>query len=252
MKKKSTFSLIAICLLGIFSLSAQKTVKSFLYVDGSTAITCQTRFNSHYNISPFFGGSDNVGLGYKLYANHFIFSIGAEFGASVFTNYSEEPIVNGNKRIPQGMLELLGNGHVSIPTLIGGEFGKFYFKLGVVPSLNLLNGATVIGPVLNNENPEPYESPTLMLYRNPFQLYGRIELGGSFGKFTPYDEPLQPKARFYLGGYVDFGLTKDLPTVARDSYGPRMPYAVSTENMADNVRQMSVGLRFSCLLNCAR
>lgn len=252
MKKKSILLLMAVCLLGIFSLSAQKTVKNFMYVNGSTAGTGQMRLKSQFNVNSFFGGSDNVGLGYQLYANHFTFSIGAEFGASVFTNYSEESIVNGNRHIPQGMLELLGNGHVSIPTLIGGEFGKFYFKLGVVPSLNLLNGATVIGPVLNNENPEPYESPTLMLYRNPFQLYGRIELGGSFGKFTPYDAPLQPKARFYLGGYVDFGLTKDLPTVARGSYGPRMPYAVSTENLLDNVRQVSVGLRFTCLLYFAK
>ena len=77
------------------------------------------------------------------------------------------------------MLELLGNGHVNIPTMVGGEFGKFYFKLGVVPSFNLLNGATVIGPVLNKENPEPYESTNLMLYKNPFQLFGRVELGGS-------------------------------------------------------------------------
>ena len=168
------------------------------------------------------------------------------------TNYSKEPIVIGNANVPQGMLELLGNGHVNIPTMIGGEFGKFYFKLGVVPSFNLLNGTTVIGPVLNSENPKPYENTNLMLYKNPFQLFGRIELGGSFGNPTPYEDPIQPKARFYLGGYVDFGFTNDLPTNPRGSYSPRIPYAVSTQNMSDKVHQVSVGLKFSCLLNFAK
>lgn len=252
MNKKSTLILLAVCLLSIFSVNAQKPVRSFFTINGGLGNAGQMRFESHYNVGPFFGGSYNLGLGYQLYAYHFIFSIEAEVGATVLTNYSREAITNGNNNIPQGMLELLGNGHVNIPTMVGGEFGKFYFKLGVVPSFNLLNGATVIGPVLNKDNPEPYESTNLMLYKNPFQLFGRVELGGSFGKPTPYEDPIQPKARFYLGGYLDFGFTKDLPTEARGTYSPRMPYAVSTQNMSDKVHQFSVGLRFSCLLNFAK
>jgi hypothetical protein len=252
MNKKLTLILLAACLFGIFSVSAQKPVRSFFTINSSIASAGQTRFESHYNVGSFVGGGYNLSLGYQLYAYHFIFSIEAEAGATVLTNYSKEAIKNGNNVIPQGMLELLGNGHVNIPTMIGGEFGKFYFKLGVVPSFNLLNGATVIGPVLNKENPEPYENTNLMLYKNPFQLFGRIELGGSFGKPTPYEDPIQPKARFYLGGYIDFGFTKDLPTEPRGSYSSRMPYAVSIQNMSDKVHQVSVGLKFSCLLNFAK
>ena len=252
MNKKTTLILLIFCLLGISNLNAHKPVKNFLAVKGSLAGTFQSRFESQYNVCPFFGGSLNVGLGYQLYAYHFIFSVEAEVGASVFTNYAKEQIINGNAKIPQGTLELMGNGHVSVPTMIGGEFGKFYFKIGVVPSFNLLNGATVIGPVLNEEDPKPYESKSLMLYQNPFQLFGRFEIGGSLGQFIPYYEYKQPIARFYLGGYVDFGLTRDLPTVPRNSYGLRMPYAVSNENMSDNVHQFSVGIRFTCLLNCAK
>ena len=255
MNRKSTVVLATICLLGIFSLSAQKhTVRNFLSLNANTAYTGQVRFDSHYDFNPFIGGNENIGIGYQLYANHFTLSIGAEIGATVMTNYSNEPITIGNRHIPEGMLELLGNGHVNIPTLIGGEFGKFYFKVGVVPSFNLLNGATILGPVLNPENPDFYENTTKYLYSNPFQLFGRFEIGGSFGRFTPFDDPDQPKARFYLGGYVDFGFTNDQAKVARGSYANRnrVPYALSNQGLYDEVSQLSVGLRFTCLLNCAK
>lgn len=252
MNKKITLTLLAVCLLGVFSLSAQKPVRSFLSLNASTACTGQARFESHYDFNPFFGGSENFGIGYQLYAYHFTFSLGAEIGATVITNYSNEPIIIGLKYIPEGTLELLGNGHISLPVMIGGEFGKFYFKVGVVPSFNLLNGATVIGPVLNPDDPSAYESSNKYLYDNPFQLFGRIEIGGSFGHFTPFENIEQPRARFYLGGYADFGFTKDMPVSPRGSYARNVPYAISNQGYKDILHQIQVGLRFTCLLNFAK
>ena len=252
MNKKSTLILLAICLLGVFNLSAQKKVRSFLSLNTSTSCTSQMRFESHYNFKPYWGGSENIGIGYQLYANHFTFSIGTEIGATVMTNYSNETIKIGKKTIPEGTLELLGNGHLHFPVMIGGEFKKFYFKLGVVPAYNILNAATIIGPVLNPENPHPYKTTKKLLYQNPFQLYGRFEIGGSFGKFIPFEDPEQPKARFYLGGFVDFGITKDMPKVSRGSYKNRIPYGISDQGYQDVLHQLSVGLRFTCLLNCAK
>ena len=252
MNKKSTLIFLAVCLLCLFNLNAQKPVRNFLSINGSLAYTGQARFQSHYDFKSFMGGSDNIGIGYQLYANHFTFSLGAEVGLSTITNYSNETIIIGKKEIPQGTLELLGNGHVSFPTIFGGEFNKFYFKVGVVPSFNILNAATIIGPVLNPDNPQPYENTKKLLFKNPFQLYGRFEIGGSVGKFTPFEDTDQPKARFYLGGFVDFGITKDMPKVSRGSYAKGIPYAISDQGYLDKVRQFSVGLRFTCLVNCAR
>ena len=252
MNKRSTLIFLAVCLLSIFSLSAQKTVRNFFSVNASLAYTGQMRFESNYNFKPYMGGSNNYGIGYQLYANHFTFSLGAEIGASVITNYSGEMITIGKKDIPEGMLELLGNGHVSIPTMIGGEFKKFYFKMGVVPSFNILNAATIIGPVLNPDDPHAYETTKKLLYKNPFQLYGRFEIGGSLGHFTPFEDPAQPKARFYLGGFIDFGITKDMPRYSRGSYAKKIPYAISDQGYLDKVRQVSVGLRFTCLINCSK
>lgn len=249
MNKRLTLILLAACLLSIFNLSAQKTVRNFFSVNASLAYSGQMRFQSNYNFKPFWGGSNNYGIGYQLYANHFTFSLGAEIGATAMTNYSGDSITIGKKHIPQGMLELLGNGHVSTPIMIGGEFNKFYFKVGMVPSFNILNAATIIGPVLNPDNPHSYETTKKLLYKNPFQLYGRFEIGGSLGKFTPFEDPEQPKARFYLGGFVDFGLTKDMPRLSRGSYAHKIPYGISDQGYLDKVRQFSVGLRFTCLVN---
>ena len=252
MNKKIPLVLLAVCLIGGGNLNAQKPIRNFLSLNASTAYTCQARMESHYDFKPFLGGSENFGIGYQLYAYHFIFSIGAEIGASVITNYSNEPITIGNRHIPEGMLELLGNGHISLPTMIGGEFGKFHFKVGVVPSFNLLNGVTVIGPVLNQDNPSAYENPAKFLYENPFQLFGRIEIGGSFGHFTSFENIEQPRSRFYLGGYADFGFTKDMPATSRGSYSRNVPYAISNQGYKDILHQIQVGLRFTCLFNLAK
>jgi hypothetical protein len=252
MNKRLALILLAACLLSLFSLSAQKTVRNYFSINASLAYTGQMRFESNYIFKPYMGGSNNYGIGYQLYANHFTFSLGAEIGASVITNYSGEPITIGKKHIPEGTLELLGNGHVSFPTMFGGEFNKFYFKVGVVPSFNVLNAATIIGPILNPDNPQPYENTKKLLFKNPFQLYGRFEIGGSVGKFTPFEDTDQPTARFYLGGFVDFGITKDMPRYSRGSYAKGIPYAISDQGYLDKVRQFSVGLRFTCLVNGAK
>ena len=252
MNKKSTLILLAAFVLCVFNLNAQKAVRNFFSVNAGLAYTGQMRFESNFNFKPYWGGSNNYGIGYQLYANHFTFSLGAEVGASVITNYSGELITVGKKHIPEGTLELLGNGHVNIPTLFGGEFNKFYFKVGVVPSFNLLNGATVIGPVLNPENPSAYENPVKRLYQNPFQLFGRFEIGGSFGTFTPFEALEQPRARFYLGGYCDFSITKDKPIAARGDYSRSVPYAISNQGYQDVLHQIQVGLRFTCLIYCGK
>lgn len=258
MNKKISLILLTVCLFEVFNVNAQNAVRNFMYVNGSLGYSGQMRAKSNFNFQPFIGGCDNIGLGYQLYANHFTFSIGAEGGATVMTNYSDEEIVNYyNNNIPKGMLELIGNTHVNTPIMLGGEFKKFYFKVGVVPSFNLLNAATIIGPVLNPDNPQTYEITKKVLFKNPIQLYGRFEIGGSFGKFTPFEDFAQPTARFYLGGYVDFGFTNDTEknwkngNEGRGHYGS-IPYACSYEGFNDVVHQFSVGLRFTCLLNFAR
>ena len=253
MNKKSTLILLAVCLFFGGSLNAQKAVRHFFSINASTSFANQLRSESHYNFKPFAGGGENIGLGYQLYTNHFTFSIGAEAGLTVLTNYSGEAITVGHRQYPDGMLELLGNGHVNFPTMFGGEFKKFYFKVGVVPSVNVLNGATVLGPVLNSENPKAYDNPIKRLYQNPFQLFGRFEIGGSFGSFTPFEvSEQQPRARFYLGGYCDFSITKDMPVVSRGRYSGSVPYAISDEGYLDIIHQIQVGLRFTCLLNFAQ
>lgn len=256
MKKKSTLILMIICVLGVFSLSAQKgTARLFLAVNRSLGYAGQERFSANLDVTPFVGVVDNVGIGYQLYANHFIFSVGLEAGTTLMSNISKSDIYDDHHEdlVPQGTLETVGNAHFNIPLMIGGEFGKFYFKTGIVPSFNLINGGVVFGPVFNEHNSTMFGVLDIIRYKNPFQLFGRFEIGGSLGKFTRFDDLEQPKARFYLGGYVDFGITKDVPSKhCGHYYSHRTPYTVSSEGILDNVHQLSVGLRFTCLINIAK
>ncbi|MBR4912805.1 MAG: hypothetical protein IKZ54_08195 [Bacteroidales bacterium] len=256
MNKKSTFILIVVCVFGLFNLSAQKgTTRFFFALNRSLAYTNQERFPSNPDIGAFVGGGENVGIGYQLYANHFIFSVGLEAGVTIMSNSSKSDILYPphNDFIPQGTLEAVANLHFNIPMMIGGEFGKFYFKAGIVPSFNLINGGVVFGPVLSPHNSTMFGTLDGIRYKNPFQLFGRFEIGGSIGKFTPFDANEQPTARFYLGGYVDFGITKDIPSKScGHHYSHTIPYAISSEGIMDNVHQMSVGLRFTCLFNLAK
>lgn len=256
MKQKRTLTLMMACLMFVGCLRAQHATRHFISLNGSSGYVNTIRPNPALPILGLGGLSDNIGLGYQLHHNHLIFSVGVEFDNSLMVNTSKEEIVFlvPSGRFPKGMTEVLHTMNLNFPVMLGGQFGNFYFKAGVVPSATIYGNGAVIGPVLNDEHSVVWDKQDIVRYRYSriLQYYGRLELGGSFGSFTSFDDPQQPKARFYLGAYMDYGLMKDIPSQGIGSYTNFVPYAISNEGHNDVSIPINIGLRFTCLFHVGK
>lgn len=249
MKRKRNITLLTVCFLLAGSLSAQHATRDFIYLTANTGYSSLSRPQSAYKVTCPGGINDGIGLGFQMHHNHFTFSIGAEYYNNILSNVSAEEI----HEVPKGMTEILHDINLNIPILIGGEFGKFYFKTGILPSFNLYGEGIVVGPAFNDHSVVWDTKDMISVrYNHTFQLFGRFELGGAFGTFTPFDYPIQPRARFYLGGYVDFGFLNYKVKQYQGSYSDKIPYVACNEAADDKVFPFSVGLRFSCLFNVSK
>lgn len=253
MKQRKTLTLLMACLMFAGCLSAQHATRHFISLTGSDAYMNSFRPQPACDVLTLGGVGGTVGVGYQLHHNHFIFNVGLEFENSLLSNIAINDIrFDPTHIVKKGTTELLLNVNMNIPIMVGGEFGHFYFKAGVVPSLNVLGGGAVIGVI--NSNPQILDFDDIVAYRYMKipQVYGRFEIGGSFGNFTPFDNPEQPRARFYLGVYMDMGLMKDRPKQAVGSYADYVPYAISNEAYNDVAIPVNIGLRFTCLFHLGK
>jgi hypothetical protein len=258
MKQKKSLILLTACLMLVGCLNAQHPTRHFISLTGGVGYVNTIRPNPALPFQGLGGVGENIGVGYQLHHNHLTFGVGVEFGNSMSCNVSQEDIIPSMHGIPllgvieKGMTELLYNINVNIPIMLGGEFGKFYFKAGLVPAFSVYGKGAVIGPAFN-ENSVVWDKEDIQYYRYTRipQVYGRFEIGGSFGSFTSFDDPNQPRARFYLGAYADCGLMKDKPKQGIGVY-PDVPYAISYESSNDVSIPINVGLRFTCLLNVGK
>lgn len=254
---KKSFILLICCMITLGSINAQHPTRHFISLSRGSAYSNTVRVQPSLPVVCLGGISDNIGLGYQLHHNHFTFGVGVEYDNTIMANMSTEDITTVGflhyNTIEKGMTELLHNMSFNFPVMLGGEFGKFYFKAGVAPSLSVYGNGGVIGPALNdNSEVWDYEDIHQYRYNRDFQLYARFELGGSFGEFTSFDELVQPKARFYLGAYVDYGIFEEGPKKSIGSYAHYVPYAISDEAFHDVTIPLNVGLRFTCLFNVSK
>lgn len=260
MKKQRIAILLMSCMMIAGCLSAQHPTRHFFSLNGGLGFTTSFQAKPALNVNCLGGLTDNVGVGYQLHHNHFTFGVGLEYDNSVYGYSSGEDIPFGLVVVPKGTTEILHDMRLNIPVMLGGEFGKFYFKAGVAPSISFYGNGSVLGPALNDHSVVwDAEDIERVSYTRDFQLLGRVEIGGSFGNFVAFDNPLQPTARFYLGAYFDFGFLNDNVKEHKGTYmlsaypeASSVPYIVSNESLGDKAVPFSIGLRFTCLFNLAK
>lgn len=182
------------------------------------------------------GMNANIGLGYKLFKDKFIFTAGVEGAYQLNAN----DLKNMDFEIP--MIDTEGDAfkmhvlvneskdythmlNLNIPLLFGGEWGRFYFLIGPKIALNLYGAATSSAvyttygeyddyyddfhdmPNHQFESNKKMSSGTLPMKWN-MNIMAHFEIGGRVGHYYKYKifRTNDDKVYMYLAGYVDFGI----------------------------------------------
>lgn len=243
MKQTIKLTALCICLLAAGMANAKENrervaVKHNLAVTAHlnyATLLCGTKETTRLDVNPWLGSAPGIGAAYHLTKGHFTFDVGGEIEYGVYTNRSGSDITIGTVTIPSGTIEMIQNLNLNIPLMFGGEFGKFYFKVGAGPSF------CVYGTGVRTES----GSKTYKVSRQP-QLRCRLEIGGEVGASA------NGMARYQLGAYADFGVLNERPIQRKGSYADGVPYHIADESTADILHNLSIGVRFTCLLDFSK
>lgn len=262
-------------------------VHHFISIDGAMAYS--SLFNTSDTLKSGMGVSPYLGVGYRLLYSNFLFAAGIE-AHYLYNAYS----TSGAKR-SINMLDTEGDPfrlhvdatdgndwvhavNLNIPLLLGMEYRRFYFLAGPKFSLNVGNEmqtkATVVTSATYDQYIGTFENmPNHMLDTYPVEsknlsadwdldIITHLEVGMRLGDVsfeTGADVP-QPKQRFYIALFADYGLLNlnraeakysrlDYEQVAGQPLRIFLtPALMSKEYSGVRVNQWSVGVKATVLL----
>lgn len=238
---KRIFCLILLALLGTTMMFAQTKRQirdshiDFIYLTGDMGY--HGFLNNYEYLRNGAGVGAELGLGYRMYHNHFIMSVGVEgkYGfASVLptdetrsfpnTPDSEGDLMTLNAKI-NNRKDLIQTLDLQIPVLLGGEWYHFYFMAGAKAGLNAWGSAVTQAKVTTsgtyNRFPTDFEDMPNHQYLTDAplrsdkqkisfrpQVYATAEIGYRFGELYRVNGADIPKSkyRFYLAAFAEYGL----------------------------------------------
>ena len=259
------------------------------FVSFDAAMAYSSLFNTSDTLKSGMGVSPYLGVGYRLLYSNFLFATGLE-AHYLYNAYS----TSGAKR-SVNMLDTEGDPfrlhvdatdgndwvhavNLNIPLLLGMEYRRFYFLAGPKFSLNVGNEmqtkATVVTSATYDQYIGTFENmPNHMLDTYPVEsknlsadwdldIITHLEVGMRLGDVsfeTGADVP-QPKQRFYIALFADYGLLNlnraeakysrlDYEQVAGQPLRIFLtPALMSKEYSGVRVNQWSVGVKATVLL----
>lgn len=212
--------------------------RHFISIDGS--IGYASLFSDSVGIQPGAGTAINIGVGYRLFHNNFLFSVGAE-GYYMLNAYSMSDVnlttdMIDTEGMPFRMIANVTDGRdlchffsVNIPILFGMEYRRFYFLAGPKIAYNIrsMGQANAEGILTTKGDYERYigefenmpnhffstekiqsSAPEVSWNEQNLDILAHIEIGGRLGEVsfqTGADVP-NPQRRYYLAFYLDYGL----------------------------------------------
>ena len=238
MKDKTKILAVAVCLLTAVTAFAKAPYEHRMTVSaqlGYATMLRSTLETAPLDVRPWLGAAPAVGVGYQLKQGHFTFDLGCEMEYGVYTNRSRSAVTIGATTVPQGTTEMIQNLNINIPILFGGEWGKFYFKVGAGPSFCAYGTGSLTGA----------GAKAYKVSRVP-QLRCHGEVGGQVGQSS------DGMARYLLAAYADYGVLNERPLQRKGSYADGVPYHVSDESTADKLNGLHVGVKFTCVLDFSK
>lgn len=185
---------------------------------------------------PSTGMNTNIGVDYRLYHNHFLFSAGLEGMYQMNINLMDKldvtiPMLDTERDLfdmhvhvdkSRDMTHMV---NVNVPLLFGGEWKRFYFLLGPKISLNVYGMTSSSAQFTTYGEYDRYYDDFYEMPNHQFMsdremksgslpiswnmnIMAHAEIGGRIGHmFKTKQFRIRPdKVRMYLAAYVDFGL----------------------------------------------
>lgn len=226
----------------------------FLSVDGALGYASLT--NNSPDLKSGSGVAADVGVGYRVFYNNFLFSTGLEgyylYNAHTMSNMQRQLSMIDTEGMPFTLIADATNGSdvchsisLNIPVLFGGEFKKFYFLAGPKLSYNIFGQAESSTMLTTKGQYERYigvfeDMPNHQLQTSPLtsgrqplswnlDVLAHAEIGLRLGDLffmTGADIP-KPKQRFYIAIYADYGV---LNIRSSTSSGDRLGYRETADN----------------------
>ncbi len=207
--------------------------KNFIYLTGAGGYASLLNEEMAIKNKGIAGGE--IGVGYRLYYYHFLFSVGVE---GRYSYYKVAPIddklnfrMSDSEGEPFTMNAIISNrqdvmhiADVQVPLQIGGEWGHWYGLIGAKLAFNVFGSARTVANVTTTATYDRFsedfeQMPNHYLFEgqdvvsgkqpisfNP-QLYGTFEVGYRIGKLysgTGADVPYS-KRRYYVGIFGELG-----------------------------------------------
>lgn len=289
---KQRYGILALLLsmtqvLGAFTRLTPESYHFFV-VEGSLGYASLT--NSSSSLRSGNGAAANLGIGYRVYHNHFLFSTGLQ-GYYLYNVHSMQDVSCefdevDNEGDAYHMVVDASNGtdvcnavSLNLPVLFGAEYRRFYFLMGPTLSYNLWGNATASASLSEKAQYVEFEGVVENMtgrFENQtvtqteriewnIDLMAHFEIGMRLGDLsfqTGADVP-KPKQRYYIAVYVDYGL---LNLRSAQSLGSRLwyegtgfdktyhltPAVMSTELRQAEIHQYSVGIKATVLLELPR
>lgn len=238
LKRKYVLLSAALCVFTILAeAQTQRQIKAsrrdFIYV--TAAAGYQSLLNEDNTIKDKGGAALELGVGYKLYYNHFIMSVGLEgrygmYKVSPSDNMLTFSMVDSEndpftmKAYINRRNDIIHAADIQVPLLFGVEFGHIYAMVGPKIGLNVYGSARTSAVVTTSATYDRFSDdfegmPNHNLYENQPILSGRqsvsfrpqVYLAGEIGyrlgevyTSTGADIP-KPKTRYYIGAFFEYG-----------------------------------------------
>ena len=254
---KSRCYIIAI-LLGLSQVAGAFTRLSperhhFLSVDG--AIGYASLDNNSADLQSGVGAAANIGVGYRVYYNTFLFATGLEayylYNTHTMSSVQCQLDMVDTEGMPFTLLADATQGNdvchslsLNIPVLFGWEYRRFYFIAGPKVSYNIFGQAESSAMLTTKGQYERYigifedmpnhqlQTSSVTSGKQPLSwnldLLLHIELGARLGDllFMSGADIPKPKHRFYIALYADYGVLNIRNTSAT---GDRLGYRETAE-----------------------